>query len=598
MGNRLKAILLAFGMGVLPTAGAVNISDNGLGEAIVAPFYSVRDGWVTLLNINNTSEAPLLVKIRVREAYNGRGVADTVVGLAAHDSFVALLLEDSNGDLLLRSADTANQDGKRSCNTLIQTGDDIEYVMFDHQGFTASESDNGPGSDSPSDNISDAAKERMREGYIELIVLGHADSALSEGPQRFGAGDAPSASLVGAINMARAIAQFDCVNFKTALTEDTNSETGDRHILDTARQFGEPTKSLRADFRMIHLDRGTEVEQYPVAWANFFNPSANDSDSDGVVEPLENANCTITRGDERTLGADWSPESNTSCQNLVTAASGYASLEPSLNDAWPAVARRFDDDSETLVTISATADTFAGRPRGIDALSATIQARSVLGEWSANDVAGVTTDWILTMPTRPFYVDQAANTAAAIALDPVVGNAQGRRTSCITQDYDNDGAWDVDFDGNGVSDCEAAPYPPFDQALAENEPECAIALYSFVNRAGEKIVPSQEPHNDFGIGLPEDPYKGQVHLCSTATHLSFNGASAFEPGDQTIDTGSYSQDVAGWAEIDLTNNAERSQNLAGGTPGLPIIGFNVKHRVLEGAATTNYSSSVPLYFSR
>lgn len=601
MTKAFQALVLMISMGFMPIAGAVNISNNGLGEAIVAPYYSVRGGWITLLNINNTSRDPILVKIRVREAYNGRSVADTVVGLAAHDSFVAVMLEDSNGNLILRSADSPNDQGQHSCNTLTRVNSGsgtLEYAMFSQQNFTAANSDGRPGSDSPSDNMSDAAKDRMREGYIEMFVLGHADSSLIQGPERFGPGDAPSAPLAGAINMARAIAQFDCANFKTALTEDINSETGDRHILDTARQFGEPTKVLRADFRMIHLERGTEVEQYPLAWANFFNPGANDSDSDGVVKPLENANCTITRGDERTLGANWSPQSSASCQNLVTAATGHANLEPSLNDAWPAVARKFDDDSESLVTINATVNSFAGRPRGIDAVSATIQARSVLGEWSQNLAAGVTTDWILTMPTRPFYVDQAANAAAAIALDSFVGHSQGRSTSCITQDYDNDGSWDVDFDGNGVSDCEAAPYPPFDQALAENEPECAVALYSFVNRAGEKIVPSEAPSPDFGTGLPEDPYKGQVHLCTAATLVSFNGASAFKTHEQNIDTSSYASDVAGWAEIDLTNKGARTQNLAGSTPGLPMIGFNIKHRVIQGASTTNYSSSVPLYFSR
>lgn len=598
MSKHIQAILLAFSMGMMPAANAVNISSDGLGEAIVAPYYSVRDGWATLLNINNTTAAPLLVKIRVREAYNGRGVADMLVGLAAHDSFVGLLLEDSNGDLLLRSADSPNQDGKRSCTSLSQTNDGIEYTMFDHQGFAASESDGGPGSDSPADTMSETAKDRMREGYIEVFVLGHADSSWSTGPQRFGAGDAPSNALVGAINMAHAIEQFDCANFKTGLSEDINSESGDRHILDSARQFGEPTKALRADFRMIHIERGTEVEQYPLAWANFFNPSANDSDLDGVVEPLENANCTITRGDERTLGANWSPESSTSCQNLVTPVGGYASLEPSLNDAWPAVARRFDDDSETLVTINATVDTFAGRPRGIDAVSATIQARSVLGEWSQNAAAGVTTDWVLTMPTRPFYVDQAANASAAIALDPVVGNAQGRSASCITQDYDNDGSWDVDFDGNGVSDCEAAPYPPFDQAQLNGSPQCATTTLSVLaDRSGEDLVANPPGSVDTGHPLPA--WSGELNFCATANTVAFNGYTAFNDDAMWVDTSGFSGNVnAGWMEIDLSNGGQRNQTFAGTTPGLPMIGFNVKHRVIDGLAATNYSSSVPLYFER
>ncbi len=64
------------GLGVLPSAQAVYVSANNLGQALIFPYYTVRGGWMTLFGVTNTSALTVAVKVRFREAYNSRDVFD------------------------------------------------------------------------------------------------------------------------------------------------------------------------------------------------------------------------------------------------------------------------------------------------------------------------------------------------------------------------------------------------------------------------------------------------------------------------------------------------------------------------------------------
>ncbi|MEQ9478868.1 MAG: hypothetical protein RIK00_06060 [Algiphilus sp.] len=46
------------------------VSDDGQGSAIVVPYYTVNDGWQTLVNLTNTSENSIVVKFRLHESRN------------------------------------------------------------------------------------------------------------------------------------------------------------------------------------------------------------------------------------------------------------------------------------------------------------------------------------------------------------------------------------------------------------------------------------------------------------------------------------------------------------------------------------------------
>ena len=47
-------------MGTSTSVQAVNIAQDGLGEVLIFPYYTVRDGWATYFNVTNTSDKTVI----------------------------------------------------------------------------------------------------------------------------------------------------------------------------------------------------------------------------------------------------------------------------------------------------------------------------------------------------------------------------------------------------------------------------------------------------------------------------------------------------------------------------------------------------------
>lgn len=114
--------------------------------------------------------------------------------------------------------------------------------------------------------------------------------------------------------------------------------------------------------------------------------------------------------------------------------SGTSSTSPSLADAetdqalGQAVAHVFLPGGK-LVT--STYDTGLGQ--GIDAVSAVFTADSIYNEYNVDANAGSNSDWVVTFPTKRFYVDPALNTAAIAPFEELFGeNYDGK--SCVVVD--------------------------------------------------------------------------------------------------------------------------------------------------------------------
>ena len=60
-------------VGLIPTTQAVNISSDGLGDALLN-YYNVRDGRATLINYTNTSDQTIAMRVRLHETVNSRPV--------------------------------------------------------------------------------------------------------------------------------------------------------------------------------------------------------------------------------------------------------------------------------------------------------------------------------------------------------------------------------------------------------------------------------------------------------------------------------------------------------------------------------------------
>jgi len=53
---------------------AVHLSDNGMGQVLIFPYYTVNDGNNTLITITNTTSAAKAIRVRFREKANAKEV--------------------------------------------------------------------------------------------------------------------------------------------------------------------------------------------------------------------------------------------------------------------------------------------------------------------------------------------------------------------------------------------------------------------------------------------------------------------------------------------------------------------------------------------
>lgn len=142
-------------------AHAMNVAQDGKGEVLLFPYYTVRNGFDTIFSVVNTSDRTVLFKVRFREAKNSREVRDFNVALSPHDVWTAGVTASGADGALVRTFD-------KSCTSpILPAGPNgSTEVGFTSLGYDGSDSqfvyDNG------GRNLS-----RVQEGYIEVIEMAY-----------------------------------------------------------------------------------------------------------------------------------------------------------------------------------------------------------------------------------------------------------------------------------------------------------------------------------------------------------------------------------------------------------------------------------------
>lgn len=136
------------------TAGAVMLSADGTGQALVYPYYTVRDAnltqsaYNTIFSVVNQTDRGKAVKVRFYEAKAGVPVFDINVFLSARDVWTAGVVP-LNGSTALLTQDA-------SCIAPAIAA--ISPMPFDTTGYLGDGIDASPG--------------RTREGYFEILEMG------------------------------------------------------------------------------------------------------------------------------------------------------------------------------------------------------------------------------------------------------------------------------------------------------------------------------------------------------------------------------------------------------------------------------------------
>ena len=82
------------------------VAPDDRGDLALAPYYTVRDDWVTGLHIVNTSDKTQVVKVRFRRATDAMDALDFNLVMSPEDVYAGLLSRDANGDIAWASPDT------------------------------------------------------------------------------------------------------------------------------------------------------------------------------------------------------------------------------------------------------------------------------------------------------------------------------------------------------------------------------------------------------------------------------------------------------------------------------------------------------------
>jgi hypothetical protein len=177
--------------------------------------------------------------------------------------------------------------------------------------------------------------------------------------------------------------------------------------------------------------------------------------------------------------------------------------------------------------------------QGIDAVSSVFTADHVYNEYVTEPLVGASSEWVVTFPTKRFYVDP------------------------------------------GLLGAKADPLPPFEQLF--DEVSCFGIGLAYYDREENQPVGS--------IGFSPPPITGGNYLCYEAQSITFN-QTGVEPGVASSILGSLlASNVdtnynAGWLDLSFPDADEALSPSVEGNVflGLPVTGFLITNYVNSHAA--------------
>jgi hypothetical protein len=158
-----KALLAALtsvgALAMSSTSNAVYVNNDGLGQVLIYPYYTVRGGNTTLISVVNTTNQAKAVKVRFLDGKNSAEVIDFNLFLSAKDVWTAAVIPNAAGATLV----TAD----KSCTNpkIPAAGVDFRNFQFVEDG----------------DEGSLLSLDRTREGYLEMIEMATIPTATALG---------------------------------------------------------------------------------------------------------------------------------------------------------------------------------------------------------------------------------------------------------------------------------------------------------------------------------------------------------------------------------------------------------------------------------
>ncbi len=495
---------------------AVNVSQDGLGQVLIMPYYTTQADNETLISITNATDQVKAVKVRFREAQNSAEVLDFNLYLSPYDVWTGKVMDAEDGvGAALITRDT-------SCTVPKIPDDGVAFRNYVYAGagnFTGDAGDQGMG--------------RTSEGYVEVIEMGVVREDTN--PANWATHDQTTG------------VPANCSGLVGYWSKDDKGQEG-VWLVDSSTYMDPPTGSLFGEANIINVKNGVEASEPVTVLDNFY----------------------VFPGDlhaEPGSGAPTLEQANPKVSDIFI--SGDVAVQ---RDIWN---------------------------EGMDAVSASLMASSILNGYSVNPAVQSETNWVVTFPTKWWYSRQAlpedrepfTNQFAGV-LDTDTPPGPGAALEPVTMSY-----WDREERVPGTVDIPIDPegpdfsptLPPPEECEPGVDPECTptwVLPYE-VNVVGFNVV---ERDGDTGEStvISESDVLGSQWAKVSFGLVNLKGNRNFRTGWAKMNFGPvYSAGQQVSSDRVLVSKPDGDGNTTVYT-GLPVIGFMAtvlqNEHVGEGAA--------------
>lgn len=176
------ALTGASALAMSAASNAVYINNDGLGQVLVYPYYTVRGGNATLVSVVNTTNQAKAVKVRFLDGKNSAEVIDFNLFLSAKDVWTGAVVANASGATLV----TAD----KSCTNPKIPAAGVQFRNFQFV-------DDG-------DAVSLQTLDRTREGYLEIIEMATIPTATALGKDVTHVAGVPACKLTNDANATAA----------------------------------------------------------------------------------------------------------------------------------------------------------------------------------------------------------------------------------------------------------------------------------------------------------------------------------------------------------------------------------------------------------
>ena len=150
-----SVIAFAFTFASIASASAttMQLAQGGMGQVLLFPYYTARNGTVSLVSIVNSTIAAKAVRVNIREARGGFVVAQLNVYMSAKDVWTAAIVNDADGAMLISN--------DKSCTAPV-IGNGLPFSNAEYRA------------DLPLLGVelgTLGSRDRTREGYVEVIEM-------------------------------------------------------------------------------------------------------------------------------------------------------------------------------------------------------------------------------------------------------------------------------------------------------------------------------------------------------------------------------------------------------------------------------------------